>query len=124
MAQVTLLDLWVTSPFDVTQASVWPLVSLKLKPEREGEVRRRASGRLQAVTRTGLARSADVELQLVDRDTVENIVNWQGLPVLFRDPVGNRFWATYFSPDITPYPDGSGLSAVTLTFQEVTIDET
>lgn len=123
MASVTFSDLWVSNPYDPTLTYRWYLSDLSATPSKVGGVRRLANGRLRAVTRAGTAQSIKATIVAIDRTTVEQVEAWQGLTVLVRDPVGRRFYATYFEPDITEDPSGSGVAIIKLTLHEVTVTE-
>lgn len=125
MAQVPLYTLWVSDATDLSTSYEWPLTpdGLQAAPHKAGEVRRYALGRLRIVAQATAQNTLDVTLSPVDRATVRRIEEWQGRPLLVRDPTGRRFFGTYFGPQVTEHGDGSDTAEVSLTFLEVTIVE-
>ena len=124
MASVNFTNLWVSDPLDNSLSYEFKLADLKVSPERSGEVRRQADGRLRLVTRVGQRQRIEVTLVAADRNTVAMVEAWEGRAVLVRDPMGRRFYATFFEPNITEDAADTGLAVISLTLTEVTVDET
>lgn len=87
-----------------------------------GEVRRMAGGRLRVVTRAGTARAIGVTLRQLTPAQVQQVRDWLGSVVLFRDVWGRKMYGAYFDLDVVDAKDRLGQD-VKLTLSEVTFSE-
>lgn len=100
-------------------------------PEREnvaaldGDVRYYAGGRARVVTSPKDVRTYPLTLQWLTAADVDLLMAWRGRVVLLRDGLGRRVFGTFLSVATADrYLVGGWASVVTLTFTEVTYDET
>lgn len=117
-------DVWLT---DVTN----PAVSINAhSPERaaqatlDGEVRYYAGGRARSITSARDARTYPLTLTGLSVEDVDLLTSWRGRVLLLRDGLGRRVFGTFHGRDISDrYVVGGWRSTATLTFTELTYDE-
>lgn len=120
---LTFEDAWITD--------VATLVSVHASyPERtsddevDGEIRAYAGGRLRSITSARTKATYPIVLQLLNDTDTALLKTWRGRLLLLRDGEGRRVFGTYFARSIEDYYDAAGtLHDVSLTFQELTFDE-
>lgn len=126
MASVTLEDLWLHEAADNTVSITAIVTSLDEAANVAGEVRRYANGRLRAVSRTGLARTLDVGLELADRDNVDQLRTWveDHTLLMLRDPLGRILWGRIFGLSVSEIAGADvAFADASFTFNEVSYDE-
>lgn len=122
MAVVNLETLWVTDLVNPAESYPLPLSGLNWKTVKEGEVRTYGGGRRRLVTRKTKYRAADVNLSFCDRSTVRLLEEWTGRLLLWRDPMGRKFFGVYMEPSVDEI-DGADGASVSLSLTEVTYSE-
>lgn len=123
MATITSSYCWLHSAADLTDNLKIEPKAFRVPPSMAGETRRRAGGRLVAVSRPGVARTATVTVQIEARDDLEWIIDHMGTLVLVRGPRGERIWGTYWAVDWTEAAQFEFPFAVTVAVEEVTTTE-
>lgn len=122
MTQVVLDRVWLSL------ASA-PATSLRIlwdgdrsyAPEQPLEVRRYAGGRFRATSRTGVMRTASIPAVMLPADYAV-LETWRGRTLLYRDGLGQRWWAVITAMPWTPMPSGRRYR-VALQLSEVTYEE-
>lgn len=121
MASVTLTDAWFHLADDPAQFVVMVLTGESDMTRRPTEVRRYAGGRVRAVTRRGRTKRLNLNFELAERADLEQLEEWIGEVVMFRDPLGRLVFGVYGAVEGGEIPgtDGTVLK-VNLTLDEVT----
>lgn len=86
-----------------------------------GEVRRLANGGRRAVSRAGRNSTAGASFSVLPAE-LQQLEQWAGRVMLYRDGLGNRLWCVYFGAPWTPTLDGRR-RIVQLNLQGVTVQE-
>lgn len=123
MASINLTTLVLSDAVDPSDQMAFPLMSkLTVTPKIEGEVRKRAGGRLVSVSKPGLARQVDVYLPHCDRTQARWLEFKTGRTLLLRDDRERKFYVVYFEVDIEEigHLDEANIS---LSMQQVTHPE-
>lgn len=89
---------------------------------KPGEVRRRANGRLQAVSQVGRRQVLGVTARNLTPAQVDTLESWAGVPVLFRDAWGRKTYGVFFAISPSDYADRSGHD-VQFTLEQVSFSE-
>jgi hypothetical protein len=122
MATVTLTQVWFHNRSDLSDYVTLDATQLWDQTASPGQVRRFAGGRLRSITTTGNHRQLSITFELVDRDTVDQLRDWTGVTLLYRDPLGRNLFGVFHEPWILELPT-TGVDSVyqvSLTFEEIT----
>ena len=95
MAAVTLTDAWFNLAADLTQSITLELTGESDSSRRPVATRRYAGGRVRSITRPGTKAELSLDFQLASRADYEQLIDWLGQPVLYRDPRGRRLWGVF-----------------------------
>lgn len=123
MASIKLTTVVLSDAVDPSDSMAFPLMSkLTVTPSVDGEVRRRAGGRLVSVSRPGIAREVEAYFPHCDRTQARWIEFKTGRTLLFRDDRERKFYAIYYKPviDEIGHLDEANIS---LTLQQVSHPE-
>ena len=123
MASVTFGTVWVQSAADLSDGGGLGLRAWSSPSSAVVEVRRRAAGRLTAVSRPGVARKVMLTVAIDTRDDLSWLESMCGELVLVRGARGQRVWGVFDlveGPEQV-YPEFPFL--VQLTVSEVTVSE-
>lgn len=123
MASVSLDALWIHLGSDLSTSLVLDLDGASVLPTRPLSVRTYGDGRQAMVVGPGRPQTADYRLEQVARADYEQLVEWIGELLLFRDPRGRAIWGTYRQVLITDIAAPDEIADVQLTVVEVTVEE-
>jgi hypothetical protein len=124
MTSVALTTVWLNLASDLTDNQSFPMMSkLSVTPERPGEAREYANGRIRLVRKGAQKTTFNVTLPLCTRDQIEWIEANTGELMLIRDDRGRKVWGTYFKPSIDEVSEDTDAGDVEFTFVEITHSE-
>lgn len=106
MAAVDLTELWIHDAADLSDATRVRVSAASESTVIAGEVRRRAGGRRQLVTRPGADTQLTVTTAYVSRDVVDAIRARIGQRVMVRDDRGRVMWGAYLAVNIVEWIEG------------------
>lgn len=121
MSTVTLRDLWIHRADDPSQYVVLE-GTITEKQTTRGEVRNLANGRRRVVTRAGRVKEYAVSANRVEVDTVNQLADWAGEVLWYRDPQGRKVSGTFFEVNAEPW-NGFQVASISLTFANVSASE-
>lgn len=121
MVSINLDRAWISDPLN-------PAVSVQLlwrgersfDDEMEGEVRRYANGRGRATTVVGALQTVSGNFAGTD-DDLQQLREWKGKTILYRDGTGARIFGAFFT--LPWQPAGEGGRDIKLDISEVTYIE-
>lgn len=123
MATVDFDTVWVQLASDPSDGVELPCRGWSAPPSIPVVTRRRAGGRLVAVSSPGAARLASISLFVESRDDLDWLIGNVGNLVLARGPRGDRVWGVYASVETAErlYPEFPIEALISV--QEVTVSE-
>lgn len=102
IATVYLDDLWLHPIADLTAGQAFPLNALDYNPTVAVTFALFANGQYQPVRQLGKQQIAKVVLVSLTDDQVQQLQDWQGELLCYRDPRGRRIFGMYV--DLVPTP--------------------
>lgn len=122
---ITLEHVWINLANDATQSVQLELTGESVALVKRIELQTYTQGRRRAVTRTGKKASLACAFEGATRAELEQMEDWIGETVCFRDPRGRRFFCVYASVDSSEIPGAdTDIVDFSITFNEITFDET
>lgn len=97
MASVTLEQAWFHDADDFTTSVQADLTAASEQADRSGDVRLRANGNLVLVSGPARPAMLDVELAQCPRTVVNQLREWAGKRLLYRDPRGRVEFVVFLS---------------------------
>lgn len=125
MASVNLDFLYLHRADDESIFLALDLAEEVATPQKQGEVRRLASGRRRAVLRPGSDHPVDISLDLVSRADRETLVDWieTGTLLILREPRGRVLWGHIFEAPVEESALTEDALSISFTFQPITHSE-
>ena len=122
MASVTLTTVWVH--LAATQATYVTFDAQKADEaaDRPVSISRYAGGRVRSIVHPGTARVVNVAAAKISRTTADQLRDWVGETVMFRDPFGRKIFGVYDTLNVSEKP-GYTRPDVTFTLRETTWTE-
>lgn len=124
MATVTLDRLWVHDADDPASYIKLRLEAAQDESTRSDEVVVSLTGRRRHVRTPQNSRVVDYKCSLVARQDAEQLEDWAGQLLLFRDPRGRKFYGVTNDVETVEVPGvGTGLVDLSFSVEEVDHDE-
>lgn len=125
MTTITLEEAWFNLASDLSQ-----YVALELSAESDVTTKRASlqsytQGRRRSVTKVGTKKTISVEFAAATRAQAEQLEDWIGEVLLYRDPRGRRIFCQFFDAPVEEIPGAdTDVVNVSLTLHEITYNET
>jgi hypothetical protein len=119
MPVVTLDRVWLHDSDDLATYVTSYSADRADERRRSVDVRTYAGGRRRAVTRVDRRQALQVMLRLVDAATLDQLDDWIGHVLMFRDRTGRLVFGTYAALAVVDHDD-DGTFDVSFSFEDVT----
>ena len=124
MATVDLTSVWMNLVSVPSDGMQFPMMSkLLVMPERIGEAREYANGRVRLIRKATRKNTFQVVLPECTRTQIQWLEKNIGELMFIRDDRGRRVWGVYFKASIDEHPEDIDLADVDITFNEITHTE-
>ena len=124
MASITFEGVYI-APADDLSDTVYLSTAMSIRGGRSkrGEFHVRAGGRIQLVTRPGTIQSADVSSNNIAKSYRESLDALVGVPVLYRDGRGRKFFGAIMNLNATEVVGAANLVSLSFSVVEITTTE-
>lgn len=125
MTTITLEEAWFNLASDLTQVLTVELTGEGDSTAKRASLQSYTQGRRRAVTKVGVKKTLGLEFGSCTRAQAEQLEDWIGEVLLYRDPRGRRIFCQFFDVSVEEIP-GADTDVVnaSLTIHEITYDET
>lgn len=126
---VTFSSLYLHDASDFTNFHSWGVGDIYEVKESDGAVVTFANGRLRAITGSRKARTYEVTLPYIERNTLTDLDQYLNKPVMLRGPRGRVIFGQFFDYNIGEEmlpgknPDDIPMASVTFTLHEISMTE-
>lgn len=102
---VTLNQIWLHDASNPADFLRFYTIDRSDKRDRSGSVRVYAGGRRRVVTTPARAQNIGVTLRMVTTAEVDQLEEWAGTVLMYRDHIGRLAFGTFFELDVDDYKD-------------------
>lgn len=106
MASITLTKVWIAESTDLTTQVQLDTGPINEEVKLPGQIRRYAGGVYRTITAQGTETSVSFPALAMNRADLDALRSWAGKTVLYRDPLGRKFFGTFLAPKVSERPIG------------------